>query len=134
VFESPLGCKAAIPCANEVWLKGSAMLTTGKALKVTVYLSDGARHKGMPVYTTVLDFLFKNGVAGATVCKGVAGFGAGHRIHAAHILELSDHLPLKVEFIDTSEKVEQIMPLLEQRCGCGLIEVQETSVIVPVRQ
>lgn len=110
------------------------MLTTGKALKVTVYLSDGARHKGMPVYTTVLDFLFKNGVAGATVCKGVAGFGAGHRIHAAHILELSDHLPLKVEFIDTSEKVEQIMPLLEQRCGCGLIEVQETSVIVPVRQ
>ena len=119
---------------NEVWLKGSAMLTTGKAVKVTVYLSDGARHKGIPVYTSVLDFLYKNGVAGATVCKGVAGFGLGHRIHAAHILELSDHLPIKLEFIDSSEKVESILPQLQERCGCGLIEVQETSVIVPVRQ
>lgn len=110
------------------------MLTTGKALKVTVYLSDGAKHKGVPVYTSVLDFLFKNGIAGASVFKGVAGFGAGHRIHAAHILELSDHLPIKVEFIDTREKIEKIMPQLEQRCGCGLIEVQESSVIVPLRQ
>jgi hypothetical protein len=110
------------------------MLTTGKALKVTIYLSDGAKHHGMPVYTTVLDFLFKNGVAGATVCKGVAGFGAGHRIHAAHILELSDHLPIKVEFIDTAEKVEKVSPELQQKCGCGLIEMQETNVIVPVRQ
>jgi len=110
------------------------MLATGKAVKVTVYLSDGARHKGVPVFTGVLDFLYKNGIAGATVCKGVAGFGIGHRIHAAHILELSDHLPIKIEFIDSVEKVEKIMPELQQRCGSGLIEVQETSVIVPTRQ
>lgn len=110
------------------------MLTTGKAVKVTVYLSDGARHKGIPVYTAVLDFLYKHGIAGATALKGVAGFGAGHRIHAAHILELSDHLPIRIEFIDTAEKVEKIMPELQERCGCGLIEVQETSIIVPARQ
>jgi len=109
------------------------VLTTGKAVKVTVYLSDGAKHKGLPVYTTVLDFLYKNGIAGATALKGVAGFGAGHRIHAAHILELSDHLPIRIEFIDTAEKVEKIMPELQQRCGCGLIEMQETNVIVPPR-
>ena len=125
----------AAPSANEVWLKiGAAMLTTGKAVKVTVYLSDGAKHKGVPVYTGVLDFLFKHEIAGATVCKGVAGFGAGHRIHAAHILELSDRLPIRIEFIDTAERVEKIMPELQQRCGCGLIEVQETTVIVPARQ
>jgi len=110
------------------------MLTTGKAQKVTVYLSDGARHKGIPVYTSILDYLYKNGIAGATVLKGVAGFGVAHRIHAAHLLELSDHLPIKIEFIDSSEKVEKILPELEKRCGCGLIEVQETSVIVPSRQ
>lgn len=110
------------------------MLVTGKAVKVTVYLSDGARHKGLPVYTSVLDFLYKNGIAGATVLKGVAGFGAGHRIHAAHILELSDHLPIRIEFIDTAEKIDKILPDLQQRCGCGLIELQETSVIVPPRQ
>lgn len=109
------------------------MLTTGKATKVTVYLSDGTKHKGVPVYTAVLDFLYKNGVAGATVCKGVAGFGAGHRIHAAHIVELSDHLPIRIEFIDSAEKVQSLLPELQQRCGCGLIEMQETAVIVPPR-
>lgn len=109
------------------------MLSTGKALKVTIYLSDTAKHHGMPVYTSVLDFLFKQGIAGATVVKGVAGFGAKHRIHAAHILELSDHLPIRIEVIDTKEKVDAIMNELQTRCGCGLIEVQETSIIVPAR-
>jgi uncharacterized protein len=109
------------------------MLASGKALKVTIYLSDGAKHKGVPVYTSLLDFLFKNGIAGASVFKGVAGFGARHHMHAAHILDLSDHLPIKVEFVDAKEKVEGLLPQLEERCGCGLIEVQETTVIAPKR-
>ncbi len=109
------------------------MLTTGKAVKVTLYLSDTAKHHGVPVYTGVLDFLFRSGIAGATAVKGVAGFGAAHRIHAAHIVELSDHLPIRIEFIDMKEKVDSIMKDLEVRCGCGLIEVQETNVIVPAK-
>lgn len=107
------------------------MLTTGKAKKVTLYLSDTAKHHGLPVYTKVLDYLFKHGIAGATAVKGVAGFGAGHRIHTAHLLELSDHLPIRIEFIDTAEKVDAILPDLEKQCGCGLLEVQDTYVIVP---
>jgi PII-like signaling protein len=109
------------------------MLSTGKAVKVTLYLSDTAKRHGIPVYTGVLDFLFRHDIAGATAVKGVAGFGAGHRMHAAHILELSDHLPIRIEFIDTKEKVEAIMDELQKRCGCGLIEVQETNIIVPPR-
>lgn len=109
------------------------MLTSGKAVKVTFYLSDGARRHGVPIYTSILDFLFHSGIAGATVIKGVAGFGAGHRMHSAHILEISDHLPIKVEFIETREKVDAILPELEKRCGCGLIEVAETTIIVPAR-
>jgi PII-like signaling protein len=109
------------------------MLTTGKAVKVILYMSDTAKHHGIPVYTSVLDFLFRQGIAGATAVKGVAGFGAGHRMHASHILELSDHLPIRIEFIDIREKVDAIMPELQTRCGCGLIEVQETSIIVPPR-
>ena len=109
------------------------MLTTGKAVKVTLYLSDGAKHHGVPVYSSILDLLFNQGVAGATVVKGVAGFGAKHRIHSAHILEISDHLPIKIEFIETREKVDAIMPELEKRISSGLIEVQETSIIVPAK-
>jgi hypothetical protein len=107
------------------------MLTTGKAVKVSLYLSDGAKHHHVPVYTTILDFLFHNGIAGATVTKGVAGFGAKHRIHSAHILEISDHLPIKIEFIEKREKVDAVLPELEKRIGSGLIEVQETTIIVP---
>lgn len=109
------------------------MLTTGKAVKVIIYVSDGAKHHGMPVYSSVLDFLFHSGIAGATVVKGVAGFGAAHRLHSHHILEISDYLPVKIEFIDTREKVDAVLPELEKRCGCGLIEVQETTIIIPAK-
>jgi PII-like signaling protein len=107
------------------------MLQTGKAVKVTIYLSDGAKHHGIPVYTSVVDFLFHSGIAGATVIKGVAGFGAKHRLHSAHILEISDHLPVLVQFIETAEKVEAILPELEKRTGSVLIEVVETTIVVP---
>ena len=109
------------------------MLSTGKAVKVTIYLSDGAKHHGVPVYGSILDFLFHSGVAGATATKGVAGFGAKHRLHSAHILEISDHLPVKIEFIETRAMVDAILPELEKRAGSGLIEVQETSIIVPAK-
>jgi hypothetical protein len=109
------------------------MLQSGKAVKVSIYLSDGAKHHGVPVYSSILDFLFHSGIVGATVLKGVAGFGMAHRIHSAHILEISDHLPIKIEFIESREKVEAILPELEKRIGSGLIEMQETMVIVPAK-
>jgi uncharacterized protein len=110
------------------------MLTSGKAVKVTLFLSDGAKHHGVPVYSSILDFLFHSGIAGATVIKGVAGFGAKHRLHSAHILEISDHLPIKIEFIETRETVDAILPELEKRAGSGLIELQETTIVVPQKQ
>jgi hypothetical protein len=67
------------------------------------------------------------------VLKGVAGFGAAHRMHSAHILEISDYLPVKIEFIETREKVDAILPELEKRIDSGLIEVQETTVVVPAK-
>ncbi len=107
------------------------MLQSGKAVKVSIYLSDGAKHHGIPVYTSLLDFLFHNGVYGATVLKGVAGFGSTHRLHSAHILEISDRLPIKIEFIESRERVDAVLPELERRTSGGLIEVQETTVIIP---
>ncbi len=109
------------------------MLTSGPAIKVSIYLSDGAKHHGIPIYTSLLDFLFKSGVYGATALKGVAGFGSTHHIHSAHILEISDHLPIKIEFIETREKVDALLPELESRTGCGIIEIQETTVLIPAK-
>jgi PII-like signaling protein len=109
------------------------MLTSGKAVKVTLYLSDGAKYHGVPVYSSILDYLFHSGIAGATVVKGVAGFGSRHRLHSAHILEISDHLPIKIEFIESREKVDLVLPELEKRTGSGLIEIQETTIVVPAK-
>ena len=107
------------------------MLHPGKAVKITIYLSDGATHHGVPLYSSILDFLFYRGVAGATVTKGIAGFGADHHMHAAHLVEISDKLPIKIEFIETREKVETILGKLEELAGSGLIEMQETTVAKP---
>jgi PII-like signaling protein len=110
------------------------MLTSGKAVKVSIYLSDGAKHHGVPVYTSLLDFLFHKGIYGATVLKGVAGFGSSHRIHSAKILELSDRLPVKIEFFETRAMIDRLLPEIERRSGCGIIQVQETTVLIPARR
>ncbi len=109
------------------------MLNAGKAVKVTIYLSEGATHHGAAVYTSILDFLFYRGVSGATVTKGIAGFGADHHMHSASMVDISDHLPLKVEFIETREKVDELLGKLQELCGTGLIEMQETTVAKPAQ-
>ena len=109
------------------------MLQPGKAVKVTIYLSDGATHHGVPVYSSILDFLFYRGVAGATVTKGIAGFGADHHMHSAQLVEISDRLPIKIEFIESREKVDGILGKLEELAGTGLIETQETTVAKPAQ-
>lgn len=104
------------------------MLNPGKALKVTIYVSEGSTHHGVPIYSSIVDFLFYRGVSGATVLKGVAGFGADHHMHSANYVEISDHLPLKIEFIESREKVDELLGKLEELCGTGMIEIQETTV------
>jgi PII-like signaling protein len=109
------------------------MLQPGKAVKVTIYLSDGATHHGLPLYSSILDFLFFRGVAGATVTKGIAGFGADHHMHSANLVEISDRLPIRIEFIESREKVDAILGKLEELAGSGLIEMQETTVLKPAQ-
>src|ERR1700739_498200 len=109
------------------------MLSAGKAVKVSIYLSQGATHHGLSSYSSILDFLFFRGVAGATVLKGVAGFGADHHIPSTSSVEISDHLPLKVEFIETREKVNELLGKLEEMAGSGMIEIQETTIAKPAQ-
>jgi len=109
------------------------MLKAGKALKVSIYVSEGSTRNGVPTYSSILDFLFYRGVSGATVVKGIAGFGADHHMHSASIVEISDHLPLKIEFIESQEKVSEIIGKLEELAGSGMIEVQETTIAKPAQ-
>jgi PII-like signaling protein len=107
------------------------MLNPGKAIKVSIYISEGATHKGAAAYSSILDFLFFRGVTGATVLKGIAGFGADHHLHSASMVDISDKLPMKIEFIETQEKVNELLPQLQEMAGTGMIEVQETTIAKP---
>src|SRR5580704_4289759 len=109
------------------------MLNAGKAIKVSIYLSEGSTHHGVPTYSSILDFLFYRGVSGATVLKGIAGFGADHHMHSASIVEISDHLPLKIEFIESREKVTELLGKLEELAGTGMIEIQRPRSPRPPR-
>jgi len=105
------------------------MFKTEKAIKVSIYVSEGAMHHGVSVSSSILDYLFFHGVSGATVLKGIAGFGAGHRMHAASMVEISDSLPLKIEFIESPEKVEQLLDKVKEMAGSAVIEVRETAIV-----
>jgi len=105
------------------------MLKTGSAKKVTVYIGQDVRHRGEPMYIVLLNYLFYHGVSGATITKGVAGFGADHHMHTARILEISDNLPVKIEFIEEADKVQTILPKLLQMVGEGLVEIQDTTIL-----
>jgi len=105
------------------------MLSPGPAQKVSVYVGQDIRHHGEPLYLAVLNYLFSHGVSGATATKGVAGFGAEHHLHTARLLEVSENLPVKVEFVESHDVVEKILPKLLDLVGDGLVEIQETTIV-----
>jgi PII-like signaling protein len=107
------------------------MLKAGPAKKISIYVGEDHQYHGRSVYSAVLDFLFYRGVSGANVVRGVAGFGADHHMHTMHIERLTENLPVKIEFIESPEKIEELLPKLHEMVGTGLIEIQDTIVVKP---
>jgi PII-like signaling protein len=105
------------------------MLKPGPAKKVTVYVGEDVHHRGEPLYLAVLNYLFSHRVAGATVVKGVAGFGAEHHLHTTRLLEMSENLPIRMEFIESEQALEALLPDLRQLVTEGLIVVSDVEVI-----
>lgn len=104
------------------------MQLQGKAWRVTIYIGESDRHQGKILYMALLQFLKKEGAAGATVLRGLAGFGAHSRIHTATILDLSADLPVRIEWIDQPETVERLLPQVRRMVDDGLITVEAVDV------
>src|SRR5713101_6094772 len=105
------------------------MLPKGAAKKVTIYVNEDTRHHLGPLYEAILTFLMHKGVAGATASRTLAGFGAHRVMHTTKVEVLAEHLPVRIEFIETAEKVDELLPTLYDMVADGLIEVQDTTVI-----
>ncbi len=110
------------------------MLKRGPAKKVTIYINEDAQHHAQSLHDAIMTFLLNRGVAGATSTRAYAGFGSAHMLHTPKIEVLSQHLPLRIEFVETPEKVEEVLPALYEMVSDGLIEVQDTFVVKAVRR
>jgi PII-like signaling protein len=110
------------------------VLTAGPGKKVGIYVTEDQQYHGNSAYAAILDFLFFHGVSGATVTRGIAGFGSEHHLRTTRTVDLATRLPIKVEFIETEEKVEALLPKLHEMTGSGLIEMQDTTIVKPAEK
>lgn len=99
------------------------------AQRLVIYIGEADRWQGKPLYAALLETLKAHGMAGATVVRGVAGFGAHSRIHTAAILRLSEDLPLRIEVIDAREKIERALETIAPMVTEGLITLDEVHVV-----
>jgi PII-like signaling protein len=107
------------------------MLGPGAAKKVSIHIGEDQSYHGRAAYLAIMEYLLYRGVAGATVVRGIAGFGADHRMHTTAIERLTENLPLQIQFIESESKVNEVIPELHRMVGTGLIEIESTVVDKP---
>jgi PII-like signaling protein len=102
---------------------------TGSALRVTVFIGESDLWHHKPLFTEIVHRAHTAGLAGASVFKGIEGFGASSLIHTSRLLSLSEDLPVAVVIIDTEERVRAFLPQLDELVGEGLVILDEVEVI-----
>ena len=93
-----------------------------------IFIGESDRHEGMPLYEWLVRRARQEGMAGATVLRGLEGFGAHSRVHTAKILRLSEDLPIIVEIVDTREKIEAFLPLVDAAVSEGLATLERAEI------
>lgn len=110
------------------------MLTKGPAKKVTIFINEDTQHHMMALHDSIMTFLMHKGVSGATATRAFSGFGSHQLLHTPKIEVLALHLPIRIEFVETRDKVDEILPTLYEMVSDGLIEVQDTTVVRNARK
>jgi hypothetical protein len=101
----------------------------GEALEVRIYVGEADRHDGAPTYEAVVRLLRARGCAGATVLRGIEGFGAHSRIHTASVLRLSSDLPVVIVAVDRAERIAALLPELAGMVDGGLVTTSAVGVV-----
>ena len=105
------------------------MLQKGPAKKLVIYVNALQHHKGKPVYEEIVQFAHRHGCAGATVTRAVSGYGHSGKVHEAHLFSLTEDVPMRVEIVESEQKINALLPWIYDMVEHGLIEVQDTEVI-----
>lgn len=102
---------------------------TNQGVLLRILIGEDDRYKGQPLYEQIVLKARELKLAGATVFRGIMGFGADSLIHTAKILQLSEDMPVVIEIIDTEENINKIIPFLDQNVNGGLITIEKAKII-----
>lgn len=105
------------------------MKIEGPGKQLRIYVGSSDRWHGQALYNAIVQRARQEGLAGATVTQGIEGYGANSRVHRASILELSTDLPVVIELVDTAERVDRFLPLLDEMVTEGLITVEPCEIV-----
>jgi len=105
------------------------MKLTGQAVLLRVFVSETDKHEGKPLYEQIVLQARQLNLAGATVLRGIMGYGASSRLHSAKLLRLSEDMPVVVEIVDTEENLGKLMPFIDQAVADGLVTMEKVQVI-----
>ena len=103
---------------------------TGERTLMRIHIGERDKHEGRPLYEAIVHLLRAHGFAGATVFRGIMGFGASAGIHTEKVLRLSLDLPIVIESVETEDNIQAILPELDRMIGGGLITLERARVIV----
>lgn len=101
----------------------------GKLLRI--FVGENDKHAGMPLYEWIVRQARENGLAGATVLRGLEGFGAHSRLHTAKVLRLANDLPMVIEIIDSEESINAFIPTIEEILGEVLATIERVEILAP---
>ena len=103
---------------------------TGERVLMRMHIGESDKFNGHPLYQELVELFRRKQFAGATVFRGIMGFGASSRVHTDRFLELSTDLPIVVECVETQERIDAILPEIDRMIGGGLITLEKANVIV----
>jgi uncharacterized protein len=106
----------------------------GPAQRLTIIVGESDTVEHRPLYTEIVHRAHAAGLAGASVFRGVEGYGASSRVHTTRILSLAEDLPVSVVIVDTAERIQAFLPQLEEIVADGLVLVEDVQVVHHARQ
>jgi hypothetical protein len=105
------------------------MKLPSEAQLLRIFVGESDKYHGRPLYEAIVEEARRQGLAGATVLRGMLGFGASSHIHTAKVFRLSEDLPMVIEIVDTPEKIEKFLPDLDTMVTDGLVTLEKVQVI-----
>jgi len=104
------------------------MILPEKGHLLRIFIGESDKYDGLPLYEWIVRKARKEGLAGATVLRGQEGFGAHSRIHTSKLLRLSDDLPIIIEIVDTLDKIEKFIPIIDDAIKEGLATIEKVEI------